>query len=62
MRGMMSNESSSTLFPVAGNVYVWRTPKEASPQSQIFGYNIETWGRFCDDLGSNDVVFCSSHY
>jgi hypothetical protein len=26
---MLSGESSFTLFPTSGRVYVWRTPKEA---------------------------------
>jgi predicted transcriptional regulator len=47
-----SNESSFTLFPTSGRVYVWRTPKEA------YNSNCETWRRICDDLGSNILVYC----
>jgi hypothetical protein len=48
-----SDESSFTLFPTWGRVYVWRTPKEAyNPECLVS----TTRGRFCDGLGSNIVV------
>jgi hypothetical protein len=51
-----SDESSFMLFPTSGRVYIWRTPKEAYNPECLFGSNSETWGRFCDDLGSNIMV------
>jgi hypothetical protein len=47
-----SDESSFTVFPTSGTVYIWRTPKEAYTQES----NSETRGMFCDDLGSNIMV------
>jgi hypothetical protein len=36
VRVIWPDESSFTLFPTSGRVYVWRTPKEAySPESRV---------------------------
>jgi hypothetical protein len=52
---MWSDESSFTLSPTPGRVYVWRTAKEAyDPECLI--PNSKTRGRFCDGLASNIVV------
>jgi hypothetical protein len=49
-----SDESSFTLFPTSGTVYVLRIPKEAYDQES----KSETRGMFCDDLDSNIMVQC----
>jgi hypothetical protein len=50
-----SDESSVTLFPTAGRVYVWRTPKETYNPECITGSDTETKGRFSDVLGNNSA-------
>jgi len=45
---MWSDESSFTLFPPSGRVYVWATPKEAyNPECLVPAM------QHLDDLGSN---------
>jgi hypothetical protein len=51
-----SDESSFTLVPTSGRVYVLRTPKEAYNSECLPGSNGETRGRYCDGLGSNIVL------
>jgi hypothetical protein len=55
-----SDESSFTLFPTSGRIYVWRTPKEAYNPECLVPTVKHGWG--CDDLGSNIMIFCWSHY
>jgi hypothetical protein len=50
-----SDESSFTLYPTSGTVYVWRTSKEAYNQES----NREQGGMFCEDLGTNIMAECS---
>jgi hypothetical protein len=52
VRVIWSDESSFTLFPTSG-----RTPRGL--QSGMAGLKSQTWGRFCDGLGSNIVVLYS---
>jgi hypothetical protein len=50
-----SDESSFTLLPTSGRVYVWRTPKEAyNPECLV--PTVKHGGGFCDGLGSNILV------
>jgi hypothetical protein len=55
VRVIWSDESSFTLFPISGRVYVWRTPNEVyNPEYLVPTF--KTRGRFCDGLSSNIVV------
>jgi hypothetical protein len=48
------DESSFTVFPTSGRVYIWRTSKEAhNPEYRVPKVKLE---RFCDYLGNNIVV------
>jgi hypothetical protein len=53
-----SDESSFTLFPTPGRVYIWRTPNEAYNQECLVTTE-KYGGGFCDGLGSNIVVHYS---
>jgi hypothetical protein len=59
-RVVWSDESSFTLFPSSGKVYLWRTPKETH-NLRCLVLTVKH-GDFYDGLGSNIVVFCWSHY
>jgi hypothetical protein len=58
-----SDESSFTLFPASGKVYVWRTPKEAN-NPECLVPKVKHGGRFYDGLDSDILVtaFCLSHF
>jgi hypothetical protein len=52
---LWSDESSFTLFPTSGRVYIWKIPKEPyNPECLV--PTVKHWGRFCDGLGSNIMV------
>jgi hypothetical protein len=56
------DESSFTLFPTSGRVYVWRRPKEANDPERLVPTVKHGKGRFCDVFDSNIEVFCWTHY
>jgi hypothetical protein len=53
-----SDESSFTLLPTSGRVYVWRTPKGAN-NPQLLVPAVKHRGMVCDGLGNNIVVHYS---
>jgi hypothetical protein len=57
-RVMWSDESSYTLFPISGRIYVCKTPKEAyNPECLVRFQQRNTGEVFFYGLGSNTVVF-----
>jgi hypothetical protein len=55
-RVIWSDESSFTLFPTSGRVYVWRTPKETYNREYVSGSNSDAWERLCEGSDNNILV------
>jgi hypothetical protein len=55
-RVIWPDESSFTLFPTSGRLYLRLENTQGSLQSEMPVSNSETRGRFCDGLGSDIVV------
>jgi hypothetical protein len=54
-----ADESSFTLLPTSGRVYVWRTPKEAYNPEYLVPTMKHFRGEGCDGLGSSIAVLYS---